>query len=194
MSEEHKVSCEVTGKSNRHDRIHNLEQNINLRGVRQGGFRILFDKNGALMPIKLNKDHAFTIIAPSPENLENIYPHVLMNVCEERVVKTTAIMQSVKDFLQIPDEYTGKELVMHIWQHFYEMVCILKKDPNPKLLPGFKAGSKCANHYQWYSCKDYLQIYKFHAETFFPAFQTEVWSKTYNTIHVKVHRHSPIVY
>ena len=43
--------------------LHTLELNINKRYVKQGNFKVLFDQKRNPEPVKLNKDHAVTMMA-----------------------------------------------------------------------------------------------------------------------------------
>ncbi|KAJ8050599.1 hypothetical protein HOLleu_03862 [Holothuria leucospilota] len=147
----------------------NLVSNINARGVRQGKFEIHIEKNGACKPIKLNKDHAMTILSPSPSGMEAEFPHVLYNVCEESTY-TNTLPSNVKEKLSLKSQYTAFELVSQIWYHFHEMITILKKDPEPVVLDGKAEGSLDARDYSWgYSEKD-IDDYKYHAESFYQLF------------------------
>ncbi|KAJ8018627.1 hypothetical protein HOLleu_43290 [Holothuria leucospilota] len=149
--------------------ISNLENNINRRGVRQGQFRIHFDKSGKPEPVKLNKDHALAIISPTPAGLEHRFPHVLHNVSSSRLI-ATKLSSATRAKLSLKLQYTHKEIEKEIWDNFYMMVTILKSDPYPELLEGKLEGSKKAEDYAWgYSQSDITQYIKY-AECFYQLF------------------------
>lgn len=116
------------------EKIMNIENNINARGVRQSNFKISFEKNGKPAPVKLNKD-AMTIIAPAPTGHADKYPHVL-HVCSENLI-SNSLPKDVKQKLKLQDNYTDFDLVATIWQHFYAMAQIIRHDPPP---------NDCLNH------------------------------------------------
>lgn len=97
-----------------------LESNINKRGVKQGNFSVIFDTNGRPSPIKLTKDHAFTILAPPPDGFQQEFSHVLSNVCSDRAVRNT-LPDAVTRKLKLATEFTVFQLVSEIWKHFYIM-------------------------------------------------------------------------
>lgn len=151
-------------------KISALVGHINKRGVKQGGFSITFDKNGKLCPIKLNKDHAVTILSPPPLRLSDMYPHVLEGVCSLRTVKNTLPI-SVRTSLKLPDEYNNFELVAEVWKHFFSMYEIMKKDPEPILKIPTGENTQDPRDYSFgYTLQDKAD-YKYHAECFFQLYK-----------------------
>lgn len=147
-----------------------LESNINKRGVRQGNFSVMFDTNGRPSPIKLNKDHALTILAPSPDGFQEEFPHVLTNVCSNRIVGNT-LPDAVKTKLKLEAQFMVSQLVTKIWEHFYLMYDIMRKDPPPMLKDCKKEGSLLSSDYTFgYSPKD-KSDYLYHAECFYQLFK-----------------------
>ena len=139
LSEGNKFNSDKDGKDYVSTRLFNLETNINLRGVRQGSFRINFDNNGNLKQIKLNKDHALTILSPALKEMPFEVPHVLHNVSDEREVVNN-IKPKLKKSLKLKNVYPKYKLLKLIWHNFFEMVQLLRKDPDQTLLPGKSKG------------------------------------------------------
>ena len=78
-SEKHKIHLTKCGLDGT-DVLHNLEANINLRGVRSGNFKIHINPNsGKPDPVSLNKNAAFDIISPPPPGMEEKFPHPLIH-------------------------------------------------------------------------------------------------------------------
>ena len=154
---------------NKEDLLANLEANINRRDVQQGNFRVHFDKSGKPEPVKFNKDAAMAIISPAPPGKEADYPHVLSNVLFEREAQIN-MTKAAKKYLDIPDTATDIHLVSLIWESMYQMLSILKSDPDPVLLEGRPEGSVHVQDYKWGYSADQLQSYKFHAERFYQLY------------------------
>ncbi|KAJ8017695.1 hypothetical protein HOLleu_44709 [Holothuria leucospilota] len=151
----------------REEKITNLENNINLRGVKQGCFSIHFDSRGNVKPIKLNKDHAQVIIAPVQEGIDC---DVLHNVLTETKIRNT-LKREVSDALELPDNFTEHSLVMVIWSSFYHMINILKLDREPVLKEESMQGSLEPADYKWgYTDRDKIK-YKIFSERFYQTFK-----------------------
>jgi hypothetical protein len=152
------------GAAYQETRLNNLENNISRRGVRQYDFKIHFDSKGSPVPVSLNKDYAFVIIAPASE--DHPLPHVLSSVVGHRTVQNT-LPSGVQDKLGLDSTYTEFTLACVIWDHFYKMMEILRKDPDPTLIPGCPLGSLRPEDYTWgYSDQDTTQ-YVHNAECFY---------------------------
>ena len=158
-----------TAPLNKEDLLANLEANINRRDVQQGNFRVHFDKSGKPEPVKFNKDAAMAIISPAPPGKEADYPHVLSNVLFQREAQIN-MTKAAKKYLDIPDTATDIHLVSLIWESMYQMLSILKSDPDPVLLEGRPEGSVHVQDYKWGYSADQLQSYKFHAERFYQLY------------------------
>ncbi|KAJ8035492.1 hypothetical protein HOLleu_22741 [Holothuria leucospilota] len=167
------------------EKIANLEENINRRGVRQGTFSISFDSGGNLKPIKLNKDHALTIIAPSPNESCADFRNVLHNVLSDIQIHVN-LMPHVKNFLKLPPSFTEYELVSSIWKHFYHMVEILKVDNAPVLKDGKHVGSVDPQDYTWGYTEDDKRLFKYHAEYFYQAFKLKYSAQEFTPYMIKL--------
>ena len=167
------------GEGFKSDAIHNMEANINVRGIRQSNFRILFDKSGNPEPVSLNKDHAVAIISPSTP----AYPHILSGVIKQRKMKLP-LSHNLKQRLGFLDSYTEYELAVQIWEHFYEMTLILLKDPLPY-------NSRDGTDFQWgYSTADRMN-YIMHAEKFYHLFCSRYTYKQLTPYMIKLIDHVP---
>lgn len=173
------------------ERLTNLENNINRRGVRQGNFRIHFDKHGKPEPVKLNKDCALTIIAPTPQNKENDFPHVLTNVSTNRPLGRQ-LRKEVQRKLSLKALYTEATLEKEIWHHFYKMVIIVKNDPAPILVEGKEQGSLNPEDYVWGYTKQQKESYVHHAECFYQLFVLRYSSKNLTPYMIKFIDYAPI--
>ncbi|KAJ8042552.1 hypothetical protein HOLleu_13637 [Holothuria leucospilota] len=151
-------------------KISTLESNVNKSGVKQGNFCVTFDKSGKLCPIKLNKDHALIILSPPPNGMSDIYPHILTNVCSQRIIKNT-LSRSVQEHLQLCNDFSVFQLVQQIWKHFFEMYDILRKDPQPTLKVASREGSLDPSDYLFGYTDSDKSSYKFHAECFYQLFK-----------------------
>ena len=69
LSEPHKINERCPGQRDfyRQAAFGNLEANMSRRGLRNGNFRIRFDKAGAPEPVPLNKESALAILHPKAE-------------------------------------------------------------------------------------------------------------------------------
>lgn len=174
-------------------KLNALENNINRRGIRQGNFRIHFDKNGKAEPVKLNKDSALTIIAPEwhDQGTKTKFPHVLANVSTSRPLQKQ-MKKEVREKLGLKERYTEAEIEREIWDHFYKMCIILKEDPIPKLIEGKVEGSLDPEDYSWgyTECQkiDYVQ----HAECFYQLFVLRYTYKNLTPYMVKFIDYAPI--
>jgi hypothetical protein len=172
------------------NRISSLETNINKRGIKQGNFRVHFSSKGEPEPVSLNKDHAISIISPTPEKVSDEYQHVLTNVVDPNPFMKTLPM-NVATMLQLPERFTKLELAKLIWHHFYKMVDILSKDPEPVLKPNKIVGSKKPDDYIWGYSNDDCKHYKHHAECFYQLFCLKHGSKELSPYMVKLIDHVP---
>lgn len=192
INESHKASQRgEDGPAYLADKINNLENNINARGVRQGGFRIRFDKNGQPEPISLNKDHAWTIIHPSPREKELEYPSVLSNVLSRRKVRCN-LPDHVRTALDLHVEYSELNIVQLIWDNFFHMIDIIKKDPLPELLPEKPQGSHRLSDYS--TCKVSeadIKQYILHAEVFYQLMVVMYGSGSLTPYMIKLIDHVP---
>lgn len=148
------------------ERLRNLENNINIRGVRQGSFRIHMNKQNVPKDVKLNKTHAEAILADSRDV---DYPHVLAGVTSERVISNT-LHPLVKAKLKLKNSYTELELSKEIWGHFFNMHKLLNRDREPVLKDSGPKGSTQPADYKWGYNDDDIQNYILHAETFYQLF------------------------
>ncbi|KAJ8019052.1 hypothetical protein HOLleu_42605 [Holothuria leucospilota] len=158
------------------NKISALVSNINKRGVKQGNFSITFDKMGKPCPIKLNKDHAVTILSPPPIGLEDMYPHALKNVCPTRILRIS-LPASVIGKLNLQAQLTVFELVSGIWNHFFAMYNIMRKDPNPILRSPAKEGSLDPVDYIFGYTQQDKKDYKYHAECFYQLYKLRYGSQ-----------------
>lgn len=158
-------SAQVSGSTSADDLIRNLEANINTRGVKQGNFRILLDKDGKPEQISLNKDDALTIISPAPHQKELDYPHVLKNVVPDALMKTELPGQ-IKNYFNIT-QVTEFQCVFMIWESLYNMFTILQKEPKFHLLHESLQGSLKPSDYNWGYSSEQIETYKYHAERFY---------------------------
>ncbi|KAJ8026154.1 hypothetical protein HOLleu_33914 [Holothuria leucospilota] len=174
------------------EKIMNIENNINARGVRQSNFKISFEKNGKPAPVKLNKDHAMTIIAPAPTGHADKYPHVLHNVCSKKLI-SNSLPKEVKQKLKLQDSYTDFDLVATIWQHFYAMVQILRHDPPPSecLNHTEMKGSTCVTDYTFGYSDGEKEQYKLHAESFYQLFKLRYTTSNLTPYMMKLIDHAP---
>ncbi|KAJ8028319.1 hypothetical protein HOLleu_30522 [Holothuria leucospilota] len=173
------------------ERLTALENNINKRGVRQGNFRIHFDKHGKPEPIKLNKDCALTIIAPTPQDKEKDFPHVLTNVSTNRPLGRQ-LLEAVQRKLSLRGMYTEAVVEKDIWFHFYKMFTILKNDPAPILVEGKQEGSLNPEDYIWGYTEQQKESYVHHAECFYQLFVLRYTSKNLTPYMVKFIDYGPI--
>lgn len=173
------------------ERLTALENNINRRGVRQGNFRIHFDKHGKPEPVKLNKDCALTIIAPTPQGKEKDFPHVLTNVSTNRTLGRQ-LLEAVQRKLSLKGMYTEAVVEKDIWFHFYKMFTILKNDPAPILVEGKQEGSLNPEDYIWGYTEQQKESYVHHAECFYQLFVLRYTSKNLTPYMVKFIDYGPI--
>ena len=175
LSEKSKLT-EKNGSLTGEDLIQNLESNINARGIKQGNFKVIFDKSGKPEPVSLSKDSAMAIAAPVPESQAKKVPHVLKNVILERQV-VCPLNSNMSKLLKIPTEWTEFQYVSHIWSCLFQMFKMLKKEPEPKLKDGAPLGSALPEDYTWgYSVEDRLK-YKQLAECFYQLFKARYGAK-----------------
>ena len=161
--------AQVSGQVNFEDLVKNLEANINVRGVRQGNFRIPFDRNGKPEKLSLNKDHALTIISPPPPGHENQYCHVLSNVVPHTKVQNN-IDSKVQKSLQLDGDLTEFGCVLMIWESLYILFKILQKEPSVTLGASGKEGSLRPFDYNWGYTEEQKETYKFHADRMYHLF------------------------
>ena len=161
------LSCDLEGA----DLIHNLEANINLRGVRSGNFKIHFnEKSGKPEPVSLNKNAAFDIISPPPSGMENRFPHPLHNVISKRRKVKINFSKSVRASLQLPDEMSELQTVAMIWESFHFMFKMLKSEPEPRVSNPEISSSTDNQPLLWGYSPEQKSQYKFHAERFSQLF------------------------
>ena len=167
-SEKHKIHLTKCGLDGT-DVLHNLEANINLRGVRSGNFKIHINPNsGKPDPVSLNKNAAFDIISPPPPGMEEKFPHPLHNIIGVRIVKIP-LRDSVRKFLELPKEMPELQLVMSIWESFHYMFKTLKFEPEPSNFTGcLSDSSQC--QFSWGYSPEQKRLYKFHAERFYQLY------------------------
>ena len=167
-SEKHKIHLTKCGLDGT-DVLHNLEANINLRGVRSGNFKIHINPNsGKPDPVSLNKNAAFDIISPPPPGMEEKFPHPLHNIIGVRIVKIP-LRDSVRKFLELPKEMPELQLVMSIWESFHYMFKTLKSEPEPSNFTGcLSDSSQC--QFSWGYSPEQKRLYKFHAERFYQLY------------------------
>ena len=117
LSEAHKVNevCPGQGDFYRQAAFGNLENNISKRGVRNGNFRILFNKTGAPEPVSLNKEAALAILHPETEE----FPHVVRNVIPQTNVVKITLPKTVTRRLDIKESYSEVEFVITLWASFF---------------------------------------------------------------------------
>ena len=114
-SEKHKIHMTKCGLDGT-DVLHNLEANINLRGVRSGTYKIHINPNsGNPEPVSLNKNAAFVIISPPLPGMEEKFPHPLHNIIGVWIVKIP-FRDCLRKFLELPKEMPELQLVMSIWE------------------------------------------------------------------------------
>ena len=159
------INAQTGNFVNKEDLIHNLEDNINIRGVRQGNFRILFDKQGKPEPVSLNKTHAYSILSPPPPGKENIMPHVLNNVVGTEDVELNLSLE-ILNHLGLPKTLSEFNLVKTIWDSFFGMIQIIEKDTRI-LKDGKPEGSVFPSDYTWGCSESDVKKYEIFAETFF---------------------------
>ncbi|KAJ8019772.1 hypothetical protein HOLleu_41495 [Holothuria leucospilota] len=152
----------------REEKITNLENNINERGVKQGCFAVHFDTRGNVKPIKLNKDDALAIIATA--NQGPFSSDILHNVLSRSSIPNS-IPKHVNDFLKLPATFTEYDLVSHIWNSFYNMIIILKVDREPTLINPELLGSLDPNDYHWGYTEEDKVNFKFYSELFYQTFR-----------------------
>ena len=128
LSEANKQNEKTAGQGDayRQTAIGNLETNISRRGVRNGNFKLEFNKSGSPEPISLNKDNALLILHPDDES----FPHPLKGVLPARSV-TVNLPTSIRNKLGIPEKYSEFELVKTMWNCLWKMLKILRKDDMP---------------------------------------------------------------
>ena len=193
LSESNKLaqsSSQMTGD----DLISNLEANINLRGIKQGNFRVHFDKSGKAESVSLNKDSAFAIVSKPPTGYEDKFPHVLHNVVPRRSVRCS-LPDQVKKYLQLPDHLTEFELVDLIWQSICEMFQILKSEPTADYSTRRKAdapkGSLHPGDYTWGYTDQQIETYKFYAERFYQLYKMRYGYKNITPYMIKFIDYGP---
>lgn len=174
-------------------KLNALENNINRRGIRQGNFRIHFDKSGKVEPVKLNKDSALTIIAPEwhDHGSSTKFPHVLTNVSTSRPLQKQ-VKKEVREKLGLKEKYTEAEIERDIWGHFYQMCIILKEDPIPKLIEGKVEGSLDPEDYSWGYTEHQKIDYVHHAECFYQLFVLRYTHKNLTPYMVKFIDYAPL--
>ena len=169
LSEGNKIQQSQGMKDSSKQLLDNLVSNINKRGVRQGNFKIRFDKSGKLEQITLNKDHAFAILSPAPAGRENDFPHVLENVVSNRPLLYN-FPDNIKDYIGAQDIATENDAVNKMWECVFNKYVVLKDDPPPKLLLGKPDGSLHPEDYSWGYSQPTKMLYKRHAECFYQLF------------------------
>ena len=156
------------------DRIRNLEASINKRGVRNGQFRFHFDeKSHRPAPVSLNKDAAFSIISPPPQDKEERMPFVMTNVLGTRMINIT-LPNHVRTFLKLPAQIPELEFVRLMWESMYVMLDTLMSEPalpHECLRDGALEGSPQPEDYRWGYSDLQKEAYKFHAERFYQLFK-----------------------
>ena len=185
LSEANKVNERSSGQGDlfRHTAVGNLEANICKRGVRQGNFRILFNKNGSPEPISLNKDCALAVIHPETDRFQ----HSLRNVYRSNSTIKVNLSPMLRRTLHLEKRYTEEAFVILLWTSFWNMVRILRKDEMPDVEGKIPTPEEISNHEWGYTERDITE-YKQQSEVFLSAFRFETWCSSSHTIHDKAHR------
>ena len=187
LSEANKLNECVAGEGDvyRSTAIGNLETNLNKRYVRQGKFRVLFNKNGSAEQISLNKDHALAVLKPHSAT----YPHPLYKVLPNKIINVD-LPENVLLRLGLSESYTEFEFVKLIWQNFNDMVQILRLDRMPDKHPSDLTLQDIQDH-QWGYTPEELLEYKEKAETFYQLFSLRYKSSSLTPYMIKLIDHAP---
>ena len=187
LSEANKLNERSSGQGDiyRQTAIGNLEANISKRGVRNGNFRIPFSKSGAPEPISLNKDSAMLILHPDDKD----FPHPLTGVLPARTVNIP-VANAVRKKLDISPKMTESDFAKQLWECFWKMVTILRKDDMPTPV-GHKLSVEDIESHSWgYSELD-MEEYCFAAEKFYQLFVARHGALSLTPYMIKLIDHVP---
>jgi hypothetical protein len=94
--------------------------------------------------------------------------------------------QVVRNYIQLPDEFTKFSLVSLIWDSLYEMYIILRKEPDHKLKVGHPEGSELSDDYTWEYEASFLDRYKHAAEKYYQLFTLRYGAKELTPYMIKL--------
>ena len=186
LSEANKQNEKTAGQGDayRQTAIGNLETNISRRGVRNGNFKLEFNKSGSPEPISLNKDNALLILHPDDES----FPHPLKGVLPARSV-TVNLPTSIRNKLGIPEKYSEFELVKTMWNCLWKMLKILRKDDMPAT--GSQLTKEQLQSHTWGYSEEDRDDYILAAELFYQLFSLRHGATTLTPYMIKLIDHAP---
>ena len=173
-SSESNKTAEASYSLDGEHRIRILEGNINKRGVRSGQFLFHFDEKSRWpAPVSLNKDTAFFIISPPPQNQKEQMPFVMTKMLGNNMINIRVPL-NVQKFLKLPVQIPELEFGRLMWESIYVMLDTLMSEPAlPRecLRNGALEGSPQPEDYRWCYSEQQKEVYRFHTERFYQLFK-----------------------
>ena len=116
--------------------MNNLRHNINKRVIKGGKWEPHYDEKGNMKKISLNKDDAYSMLAPPPSGKESEFgEHIFKGVIPKRPI-TLTVSQKVRDRLhlvEIPYATNHYDMVRLIWDSLYTVIRIVKSEPTESM-------------------------------------------------------------